>query len=186
MMLRIIIFAGLFLSSCLGLANQHTPLFQVDMIVFTHLQASLIPTANDSAPLLAPDTSHAILLQNNRTDKKTPYHILPASQSQLRDEYWALNHKPQYQVLMHYTWLQPNNSQRPIALSQTIGGWNIEGTLLIKQSNYYSLDTTLLFSAPDSKQTAFLFSQKQRLKPEVIYYLDHPQAGMLIKVHQIT
>ncbi|MDA9272003.1 peptidoglycan binding protein CsiV, partial [bacterium] len=35
-------------------------------------------------------------------------------------------------------------------------------------------------------QTAFNFSQKQRLKPGTVYYLDHPQAGMLIKVHALS
>ena len=186
-MLRVFTFISLFLFSCLGLANKHPSLYQVDMIVFTYLQASLTPSENSLAPLVAPDSNHAILLQNSSADKMTPFHILPASTSQLRNEYWALNRKPQYQVLFHYTWLQPSNNQKPIALSQVdIGGWNIEGTLKIQQSNYYLLDTKLLFSAPNSTQTAFIFSQKQRLKPGIVYYLDHPQAGMLIKVHQIT
>jgi hypothetical protein len=55
-----------------------------------------------------------------------------------------------------------------------------------QQSNYYLLDTALLFSAPERINAAFMFTQKQRLKPGVVYYLDHPQAGMLIKVHTIT
>ena len=185
-MLHVFAFSSLFLFSCLGLANPRTPLYQVDMIVFTHLQASLTPSEQSLAPLLPPDSNQAILLQNNGTDRMTPYHILPTSASQLRNEYRALSRKPQYQVLFHYTWLQPSNNQRPIALSQTIGGWNVEGTLKIRQSNYYLLDTQLLFSAPNSTQMSFLFSQKQRLKAGVTYYLDHPQAGMLIKVHQIT
>ncbi len=186
-MLRVFTFTSVFLFSCLGLANQRVPLYQVDMIIFTSLQASLTPTENILAPLLPPDMNHAVLLQHNATDKMAPYHILPTSASHLRNEYWALNRKPQYQVLFHYTWLQPDNNQRPIALSQmNIGGWNVEGTLRIRRSNYYLLDTELLFSAPNSTQTAFVFSQKQRLKPNVVYYLDHPQAGMLIKVHQIT
>ena len=156
------------------------------MIVFTHLKASLTPTENAQTPL-APDMHHAIPLQTDVSEMMTPYHTLPVSTSHLRNEYWALNRKPQYQVLFHYTWLQPGNNQRPIALTQVNrGGWNVEGTLRIRRSNYYLLDTDLVFSAPNSTQTAFVFAQKQRLKPGVVYYLDHPQAGMLIKIHQIT
>ena len=186
-MRHLLTFTSLFLFSCITLAKQPTPLYQIDMIVFTHLQASLTPAEHSLAPLLSPDTSHAIPLQNNAGDASSPFHILSPSTSHLRNEYWALNRKPQYQILFHYTWLQPSNNQQPVALSQTnIGGWNVEGTLRIRQSNYYLLDTELLFSAPNSPQIAFMFSQKQRLKPDVLYYLDHPQAGMLIKVHPLT
>lgn len=186
-MLRVFTLSGLFLFSSLGLANPASILYQVDMIVFTHLQLPSASSENSHTPLLAPDISHAIPLKSTVSSARTPYHALPASASQLRDQYWALNRKPQYQILFHHTWLQPGNNQRPIALSEiNTGGWNVEGTLRIRQSNYYLLDTELLFSAPNSKQAAFIFSQKQRLKPGVVYYLDHPHAGMLIKIHQIT
>lgn len=188
-MLRITTLTCLFLLSSLSQASQQSALYQVDMIVFTH-QPSSQHEANIVTPLMAPDTQHAIPLQNTVNGALTPYHTLPASSSQLSSEYWALNRKTNYQVLAHYTWLQPANNQRAVALSSlNRNGWNIEGTLRIRRSNYYLLDTELLFSAPGvekNSQTAFLFSQKQRLKPGTVYYLDHPQAGMLIKVHQIT
>ena len=60
------------------------------------------------------------------------------------------------------------------------------GSLQIIQSNYYLLDTNLRFSAPNDRQAPFVFAQKQRLKSGIVYYLDHPQAGMLIKVHKIS
>ncbi len=185
-MLRITTLTCLFLLSCLSQASQQSTLYQVDMIVFTHQQTSQ-HNANNITPPLAPDTQHAIPLQNTVNGAMTPYHTLPASSSQLSSEYWALNRKTNYHVLAHYTWLQPANNQRAVALSAVNrNGWNIEGTLRIRRSNYYLLDTDLLFSTPGNNQTAFLFSQKQRLKPGTVYYLDHPQAGMLIKVHQIT
>lgn len=185
-MLRPFIFIAFLAWSSLGHTVHHTPRYQVDLIVFTHLQTPP-STAHALAPLIAPSATNAIPLELNPSAQSTPYHILPASASQLRNEYWALNRKPEYQVLFHYTWLQPSTNEKPIALSQlNAGGWNIEGTLRIRQSNYYLLDTDLLFSAPQSMQTAFIFSKKQRLKPDVVYYLDHPQAGMLIKIHAIT
>ena len=183
-MLRITTLTCLFLFSYLTQAAQRSTLYQVDMIVFAHQQSSAQQTT--TPPLLAPP-QNAIPLDNSISSAITPYHILPTSASQLSNEYWALNRKAEYQVLAHYTWLQPSNNQRAIVLPSTNrNGWNIEGTLRIRQSNYYLLDTDLLFSAPNNTQTAFFFSQKQRLKPGTVYYLDHPQAGMLIKVHQIA
>lgn len=185
-MSRITSLICLFLLPCLSQANQQSSLYQVDMIVFTHNTATQ-PDSTVVTPLLVPDMQHAIPLQNTVNSTVTPYHTLPASSSQLSGEYWALNHKTNYQVLAHYTWLQPANNQKAIALSAgNRNGWNVEGTLRIRRSNYYLLDTELLFSTHGNEQTAFLFSQKQRLKPGTVYYLDHAQAGMLIKVHQVT
>ncbi len=184
-MLRITTLTCLFLFSCVPQASQRSTLYQVDMIVFTHQQAG-VQSSGTTKPL-AENTQNAIPLNSNISNLMTPYHLLPARSSQLNNEYWALNRRPEYQVLAHYSWLQPGNSQRAIALPSTYrSGWTIEGTLRIRQSNYYLLDTDLLFSTPNGSQAAFMFSQKQRLKPRTVYYLDHPQAGMLIKVHQIT
>ena len=164
-MLRIFIFIAFLMWSSFGQAFHPAPRYQVDIIVFTHLQTPL-STEQTLAPLITPSATNAIPLQPNQSATSTPYHILPASASQLRNEYWALNRTPAYQVLFHYTWLQPSKNEKPIALSQlNTGGWNIEGTLRVRQSNYYLLDTDLLFSAPQSTQTAFIFSKKQRLKP---------------------
>ena len=186
-MSRTLFFGSLFLFLSLAMAKQSSSLYQIDMIVFTHLKSSSIATENNSMPVLAPDMKQAIPLDNSISSAQTPYHALPSSTSLLRDAYWVLNRKPQYQVLFQSSWLQPTNNQSAIALSQiNAGGWNVEGTLRVRRSNYYLFDTQLLFSAPHSKQGAFVFSQKQRLKPGVTYYLDHPQAGMLIKIHQIV
>lgn len=186
-MIRIIIYTCLCLFSCLLSAKKNTPLLQVDIIVFTDLQASASSKEHDRSPLIAPTINQAIPLQTTISKAITPYHLLPSSSSQLRDEYWALNHKTQYQILFHYSWLQPGNNKKPMALSFTnTAGLNVEGTVQIQQSNYYLLDTALFFSAPERTNAAFMFTQKQRLKPGVVYYLDHPQAGMLIKVHTIT
>lgn len=185
-MLRLVTLTCLILFSYTAQASSQA-LYQIDMIVFAH-QSSTLQAENIITPLVAPDTQNAISLQNSNSNLMTPYHILPQRSSELGQAFWTLNRKPDYQVLGHFTWLQPSNNQRAIALPSTNhNGWNIEGTVRVRQSNYYLLDTDLLFSSPTGKtQTAFLFSQKQRLKPGTVYYLDHPQAGMLIKVHKIA
>lgn len=186
-MVRTSIAIAMFLFSCLIQAKEVSSLYQIDLIVFIHQQASSLSTEPSLSSTLSFDNSHAIPLQTETSKHLTPYHLLPSSSSQLRQEYWALHRKPQYRVLFHYTWLQPHNSQRPVALPKiNRDGWQVEGTLGIRQANYYLLNTELLFSAPNSSQTPFVLAQKQRLQDGDTYYLDHPQAGMLIKVHQIT
>lgn len=185
-MFRLLISIITILFTCAGQAKNSASFYQVDLIVFTHQNAYSLSADLSLASSISANTSQAIPLRTESKNSLTPYHLLPASSSQLRQEYWALHRKPQYRVLLHYTWLQPLNNQRPIMLPKTTkDGWQIEGTLRIRRSNYYLLDTELLFSAPSS-QAAFVFSQKQRLKGGAIYYLDHPQAGMLIKVHQLA
>lgn len=185
-MLRVIITTCLILFASLSQATSRTSLYQVDMILFAHQQTSSQYDTNTTT--MTDDAQHAIQLDSNITSSISPWHLLPANSSQLSREYWTLNRKAGYEVLAHYTWLQPSNSQGAISLPSTNrNGWNIKGTVRVRQSNYYLLDTHLLFSAPGSQnQNGFLFSQKQRLKPGTVYYLDHPQAGMLIKVHKIV
>lgn len=171
--------------SCLTQAKNTSPFYQVDLIIFTHQNASSLPTELSLGNAVLPNTMNAIPLRMDVNPAKTPYHLLPSSSSQLRQEYWALHRKPQYRVLLHYTWLQPLNNQRSIILPKTSHeGWQVEGTVRIRRSNYYLLDSELLFSALNN-QASFVFSQKQRLKGGEINYLDHPLAGMLIKVHQL-
>lgn len=186
-MIRTIILICTFVYSFSALANPESTLYQVDLIVFAHS-----PNINDKAeeslnPLLIPNTSQAIPLQYNPNDKASAYQLLSSSFSHLRKEHWALKHRTQYQVLGHYSWMQPMNNQRPVALPPIHqDGWNVEGTLRIRQSHYYLLDTEFVFKTDDKHQAPFLFAQKQRLKENVVYYLDHPKAGMLIKVHKVT
>ena len=185
-MLRICFLTILLTFSCHGFTKSRGPLYQIDMIVFTHPSSNFDKSNINELELPPPDLTHAITLSEKISDTMTPYHPLPLRISALRDEFYALNHKPQFQVLFQRSWLQPANNQQPIALAQTnASGWDILGTLRVRRSNYYLLDTELRFIAPNSPRSPFVFAQKQRLKPGVVYYLDHPEAGMLIKIHQV-
>lgn len=180
-MFKILMSTVMILFSCLA-QGKSTPLYQVDLIVFTHQNASsLVDELNDTAPK---STLQGIPLRTEAKSNLTPYHLLPSSSSKLREEYWALHRRPQYHVLMNYSWLQPFNSQQPIILPKLAhDGWQVEGSITVRRSNYYLLDTNLVFSTTNG--ASFKFAQKQRLKGGEIYYLDHPQAGVLIKVHQV-
>lgn len=174
------------LFSCFLQAQQVNELYQIDVIIFSFQEPSLSPTTTLNATLAQPP-SNAIYLPTDRDKNLTPYHLLPITASQLREEYWALHRKPQYRVLMNYSWLQPFNNQKTIVLPKiTHEGWQLEGSFRVERTNYYLLDTQLLLTNDDFHQIPFVFAQKQRLKGGEIYYFDHPQAGMIIKIHQLT
>ncbi|KTD26125.1 Protein of uncharacterised function (DUF2803) [Legionella lansingensis] len=180
-MIRKLIFMGMIICSCLA-QGKNASLYQVDLIVFTHQNASSIA---DDLKEVPQNTLHGIHLKTEGKGTATPYRLLPSSASKLKQEYWALNRKPQYHVLLHYSWLQPFNNQQTVILPKlSRDGWQVEGTIRVRRSNYYLLDTHLLFSTVYG-QGSFVFAQKQRLKGGDTYYLDHPQAGILIKVHQV-
>lgn len=184
-MVRILACLCLYLLSFPLLASTEEKLYQVDLIVFTHLQAPVSPSSQ-AIQTSPPEYSHAIPLVIERSGAKTPYHLLARTASHLSNEYWALNRKPQYQVLFHYTWLEPQHHHAPVALlPREIGGWRVEGVLKINKDRFYSLTANLFFSAPGSEQAPFKVTQEHRLNPGVVYYLDHPKAGMIIQINPV-
>jgi hypothetical protein len=158
--------------------------YQVDLVLFAYPQST---DKNSNMALntpLIPISKNAITLKN---DSKKPYGLLSASQSELRNEYYLLSRKSHYQVLGHYSWVQPSNNQSSVALPNiNHNGWQIQGTVRVRQSNYYLFDTDIQCSPPNNPQSSFTVKQKQRLKNNLVYFLDHPQVGMLIKVHKLT
>jgi hypothetical protein len=167
-----------------GYTAQPSRLYQVDIILFTHESTSKTPTEFATVSILRHSIKNAISL-NSTNALHTPYHLLPSNASQLNSEYWTLNRKSEYRVLAHYSWLQPHNNQRPIILPNIDkNGLHVEGTIRIRQSNYYLMDTAIYFSTKTNQQQTFVLSHQQRLKGGVVYYIDHPKVGMLIKIHQ--
>ena len=187
-MIRIIAYLCLYIVSFSLFASPKAEYYQVDLIVFTHLQAVLSPSKQTIAPE-TPNyhTKNTIPLRLDRSSSMTPYHLLPRASSHLGNEFWALNRKPQYQVLFHYSWLEPKHHKGPLLLSPMhIAGWMVEGTINIEAKHFYLLHSDLFFSAPDSEQAPFRVIQKQALKPGMVYYLDHPQAGMIIRINPVV
>jgi hypothetical protein len=187
MIKKLIVTVVMLFSSLMIQAQETASLYQIDLIVFAYQEASLSSELSLHSTLSSTN-NRAITLQTEVSKNQTPYHLLPNASSQLREEYWALHRKPQqYRVLINYTWLQPFNNQSAVTIPKIQrDGWEIEGTLKIQRTNYYSLDSELLISAPSATPSPFVLSQSMRLKGGDIYYFDHPQAGMLIKIHQIT
>lgn len=176
---RLITIITSLLFSCLTFANSF---YQIDLIVFAHPNQTTEQTVD--TPLI-PINSHAIFLQADTAKSGKSYRLLSPSSSSLHEEYYLLSRKSHYQVLGHYSWRQPTNNQSLVALPlMEHHGWQIQGMFHVKQSSYYSFDAELQVSPPNNPQSSFTVSQKQRLKENVVYYLDNAQIGMLVKIHQ--
>lgn len=168
------------LYSCLSFAK---PAYQIDLIVFAH------PNQNEKITVempFLPMNAHAILLKSDPNKSAQLYSLLPPSYSSLRNEYYLLSRKSNYQILGHYSWRQPAKNQSPVALPLIEhNGWQMQGTFDVKQNNYYAFHAELQISPPTTPKSSFTLLQKQRLKDDVIYYLDNPHIGMLVKIHQV-
>lgn len=162
--------------------------YQVDVIAFIH-QTEADSSRHErllTAPVML-SQQKGIELKPDRDERLTPYHLRPSKTSALNKEFHVLRQRPQYQVLFHYTWLQPDNNQRSVKLPPVHqNGWLVNGSMRIRKSNYYLVDAELYFTSPDSSEPSFVFKQMQRLKNNSLYYLDHPVAGMLIKIHKLS
>jgi hypothetical protein len=156
--------------------------YQVDLILFAQRANSNTPPTFTSPMTLTP---HAMSLKAAVKGHADNYQLLSQNLSSLRSEYYALHKKPQYEILGQYSWKQPTNSRNSVALPPiNIHGWHLDGTVSIKKTNYFILKAELSASPPSNPQSYFRVTQNQRLKENTVYYLDHAQIGMLIKVHQ--
>ena len=152
-------------------SNQTT--YQIDIIVFAQARHFAVDSNKTSVILTQENSKHS-----NAT-------IIVPHPSSLGRELNLIKQQPQYLTLFHISWLQPGNHQKAVHLvAQSTDGWRVEGNIRVRQRNYYLLDSKLSFST--RRQAPFIITQKQRLKPGKTYYLDHPKAGMLIKVHRIS
>jgi hypothetical protein len=178
---RLITLIGV-LYSCFALAKST---YQVDLIVFIQQPLQNNELLIDS-PFL-PINGEAIHLKKNSGKIPKPYCLLPNSYSNLQDQYYQLNRKLQKPVLGYYSWRQPENNQSTVVLPRTEHqGWQLQGTLSIKKSNYYNFDAKLQVAPPSHPNSSFSVVQKHRLKEHIIYYLDNDNIGMVVKIHKIS
>jgi hypothetical protein len=182
-MQRLLIITLTLLYSSLVLATK--PEYQIDLIIFaqhpTMIRSDTLPK---DAPLI-PINQGTISLKQSSSKMPKNYSLLPNSYSSLKDEYYQLSRRSPYSVLAYYSWRQPANNQSAVALPLTEhSGWQMQGTLRVSQSSYYSFDAYLQVSPPSNPQSSFTVSQKQRLKGDKVYYLDNDHIGMVVKIHQ--
>lgn len=150
--------------------------YQIDLIVFAHPKTVEHKELTIKSPMVSIDNID-----------KASFKMLKATQSELADQYYQLSRKSPFQVLGHYSWRQSAINPDKIVLPTTQhSGWQVQGSVQVRQSNYYLFDADLQVSTPQDPQSYFSVSQKQRLKANTVYFLDHPQIGMLVKIHRLS
>ncbi len=183
-MLKKLIITISILCSCLSYGGSN---YQIDLILFTQPHSASDDKDLDLDSPFIPISKNAISLKNDSSKFLKPFHLLPPTKSALRDEYYLLNRKHQYQILGQYSWIQPKSNQGIVALPMTNkNGWQMQGTVKVIHNTFFDLDSELQLSPPSNPQSSFTVVQKQRLKENVVYYLDHAQLGMLIKIHRVA
>ena len=180
-MLRLFLLTISILYSCFTLAKSS---YQVDLIIFAHPKSADKNNELAMDSPLMPISKNAISLKTGSTSS---YALLGPSQSGLRDENYLLSRKSHFQVLGHYSWRQPSSNESSVALPNiNHNGWIVQGSVRVRQGTYYVFDADIQLSPPNNPQSSFTVTQKQRLKANVVYFLDHPQVGMLVKIHKLT
>lgn len=180
-MQKLFLFTISILYSCFALAKSS---YQVDLILFAHPQSAGKSSEQAMMSPLIPMSKDSITL---KSDSNSSYALLKPSQSSLHDENYLLSRKSHFQVLGNYSWKQPGTNKSNVTLPNTNhNGWLIQGVVRVLQSNYYSFDADIQLSPPNNPQSSFTVKQKQRLKGDIVYFLDHPKIGMLVKIHKLS
>lgn len=183
--LQKIFFALILSSSSFLYASSEAPLYQVDLIIFTQNNNQALDQEHTIPPLVTQSFAQSIPLQSFDGENEA-YQTLPSASSQLKKELWALKQNSNYQVIKHYSWLQPEDNKKAIRIPHIQNnGWDVEGMIRVRRRHFYHLDTELFFSQKAPHSVSFVLNERKRLKGNTIYYIDHPQAGLLISVHEI-
>lgn len=170
--------------SCYSFAGSN---YQIDMILFTQIQSGDSAHDTGSSVPMMPISKEALVLKPGNKQTVKPYQLLTPTKSNLSTQFYALNHSKGYHVLGHYSWIQPAKNQNSVALPKlNSNGWQMRGTVRVRQSAYYFFDSDIQLSPPNNPEYSYTISQKQRLKTDTVYYLDNPQLGILVKIHKLT
>lgn len=173
-MQKIIIFFTLLMQTAVSFSLPAHPDYQIDVIIFARTSEPLSPLN----PAIIPKVPEA----KSFAKSGDYYSLLPYAASHLASEYYALRKQSEFQILAHYSWKQPQIGKQKIFIkTPVVNGWQMEGFISLARNQYYVLDTQVLIS--DTDQKGFLFSKKEKLKANKLYYLDHQGAGMLIRIH---
>lgn len=213
--LRSLVLIALFALSTGILANSyHERVYQIELIVFSHLTPDAV--RSEQWPWTPPTI---------RTSYASAVDFLGKSAYHLALEERLLSQRKDYNVLMHVAWQQkisgPKNA-RPVhiyggnvysASGQLIdtarygqraynGGeiWQVNGTITPSLVRYIDLKCQLLFAQPinsipsfsnhneniEGRFAYFRLQETRRLKSNELNYLDHPLYGVLIKVTPVV
>jgi hypothetical protein len=193
MIKKIFFFCLLFLPIFSVFADDNS--YQIDLIVFTHINNQAMNSEN------WPNTLKQPYLKNAVNPEFDP--VLG-----LQKEADKLKQQDDYKIILHTSWQQNVTSLRDAKWIRIYGGqpydaqgqpiqpddnrlptyWELNGKIKISKSNFFDIYTDLYLTIPTGSQNniiplrTFIMQQHRRTKLNQLNYLDHPLFGVLIKI----
>lgn len=170
-------------------------LYQIDLIIFTHITDTALSSENWPNILKQPYLQRA-------TEP-------PFSQTLgLQSEATSLQQQPDYKIILHTSWQQKITSSRHAKWLHIYGGqpydvqgkpiqpddnrlptyWELNGKLKISKDNFFDIYANLYLTIPTENTEnlvplrTFILQEHRRTKLNQLNYLDHPLFGALIKI----
>lgn len=170
-------------------------LYQIDLIVFTHITNKAIQSEN----------WYDMLRKPNLKDSVEPEFT---NQPSLQTEASKLKNNSDYQIIFHNSWTQNITNKRNAQWIHIYGGqpynakgelipddsnemptyWQLNGKIKISKATFIDINTKLYLTIPLNKDSqliplrTFTLFQNRRMKLNQLNYLDHPLFGVLVKV----
>lgn len=211
-LIAIIIFFGCSLPALADTDN----LYQVEVIIFENRQLTQADIEKWPDNPALPQLKDAKQLTLSEKLNLIPYQLLPASQLTLIKEAANIAHDPNYNLLLHVSWLQPlsNNTTTPVHLYSQDNftdvhelqpydenkKWKLNGVIAIRKSKYYEIAADLILNKlkpseankgymekeTSSETLIYRLKQNRRTREDELQYIDNPVFGVLIKITPAT
>ena len=104
----------------------------------------------------------------------------------LDDSYAALSKDPVYQPTLHIAWIQPvgdDGLSVPVHIQD--GNGMLNGYVQIQQDQGLHIMVDVEFSSHIGESVNYRLNEKQPIKFNEIYYLDHPKFGVVVKINPL-
>jgi hypothetical protein len=181
--------------------------YEIELIVFTINDPNALTAERWREPASFPGMENAVELVPGMADPAdTAFHLLPAEQMQLNDDFNRLANVRRYTPRVHVAWRQPVTGRNESTSVQIHSRYplpasymekadipslldQISGTVTISVERYLHVDAQLLYTRPPALTEAsanipvnFVLKESRRLRSKEVHYLDHPMFGMLIQI----
>lgn len=187
----ILLIAGLHTTTSLA-QEQVENWYTVEVISFSRAQSDSVGenwlSKVDETGLVMPQVSPASL--------ELPK--VPSAEWQLARHAYSIGRSPGIKIRSHQAWRQPGlpRAQAPWVALDT-GGPGLGGSIRISLSRFLHAEVDIRVINPDANNslasldgltqpTLVSFRESRRMRLEEIHYLDHPLAGVLVRIERYT
>ena len=105
----------------------------------------------------------------------------------LNDSFSALSKDSAYRPILHVAWIQPageGNLSAPVHIQSADGKLNGYLQIQREQSLHMVVDLEYASNQSDNSGNTIIYrlNEKRPIKPNEVYYLDHPKFGVIAKI----